>query len=273
MHDSVRRREGTRLTVLAGEAAFHDCAAVYVQNSAVSAALSAKRLETAAAVRRVLCEKEEEHSAVTELKKELLRVKAAALRPTEGNMCIFEPDMDAVTLRELVNAGVAVTGGVCAAFSGGSPFFPGGRRELTPQPEDRSAFPLSPRAAAGLSLPGGPPAGRLFPGQPPQIPGNPALSNRRPERQGPVPTGGRALFFSLFLPGTAGRFFPGQTSAGNPRAGGRRQGLLPVRAGRRARFSPAAPQRASAPRWDRHTLPPPPRRCAGAQNTSWTSSI
>ena len=116
--DSVRRREGTRLTVLAGEAAFHDCAAVYVQNSAVSAALSAKRLETAAAVRRVLCEKEEEHSAVTELKKELLRVKAAALRPTEGNMCIFEPDMDAVTLRELVNAGVAVTGGVCAAFSG-----------------------------------------------------------------------------------------------------------------------------------------------------------
>ena len=66
--DSVRRREGTRLTVLAGEAAFHDCAAVYVQNSAVSAALSAKRLETAAAVRRVLCEKEEEHSAVTELK-------------------------------------------------------------------------------------------------------------------------------------------------------------------------------------------------------------
>ncbi len=55
---------------------------------------------------------------MTELKKELLRVKAAALRPTEGNMCIFEPDMDAVTLRELVNAGVAVTGGVCAAFSG-----------------------------------------------------------------------------------------------------------------------------------------------------------
>ena len=116
--DSMRHRGGTRLTVLAGEAAYRDYAAVHVQNSAVSAALSAKRLETALAVRKALTEREELRSALTALKKELLGLKAASLVPTEGNMCLFEPDMDPVTLRELVNAGVAVTGGVCAAFSG-----------------------------------------------------------------------------------------------------------------------------------------------------------
>lgn len=116
--DSMRHRGGTRLTVLAGEAAYRDYAAVHVQNSAVSAALSAKRLETALAVRKALTEREELRSALTALKKELLGLKAASLVPTEGNMCIFEPDMDAVTLRELVNAGMEAAGGVCAAFSG-----------------------------------------------------------------------------------------------------------------------------------------------------------
>ena len=48
----------------------------------------------------------------------LLALKAAALPETEGNLCIFEPGLDAVTLRELVNAGVEKCSGICAAFSG-----------------------------------------------------------------------------------------------------------------------------------------------------------
>lgn len=116
--DAMRHRGGTRLTVLAGEAAYRDGVEVYAQNSGISAALSAKRLETAPAVRRLLAERAEEHAALTALKRELLRVKAASLRPTEGNICIFERDMDMVTLRELVNAGMELAGGVCAAFCG-----------------------------------------------------------------------------------------------------------------------------------------------------------
>ena len=102
--DYMRHRGGMRLTVLAGEAAYRDCAEVYVQNSSISAALSAKRSE--------------EHSALTALKKELMQLKSAALRPTEGNICIFERDMDMVSLRELVNSGMQLAGGVCAAFCG-----------------------------------------------------------------------------------------------------------------------------------------------------------
>ena len=116
--DYMRHRGGMRLTVLAGEAAYRDCAEVYVQNSSISAALSAKRLETAAAVRRSLAERSEEHSALTALKKELMQLKSAALRPTEGNICIFERDMDMVSLGELVNSGMQLAGGGCAAFCG-----------------------------------------------------------------------------------------------------------------------------------------------------------
>ena len=47
-----------------------------------------------------------------------MQLKSAALRPTEGNICIFERDMDMVSLRELVNSGMQLAGGVCAALCG-----------------------------------------------------------------------------------------------------------------------------------------------------------
>ena len=116
--DSMRHRGGTRLTLVCGEAAYRDCAALHSVNSRISAALSARRLETDAAVERILRESVEKHAEITRLRREILALKAAALPETEGNICIFEPDMDTVTLRELVNAGVEKCGGVCAAFAG-----------------------------------------------------------------------------------------------------------------------------------------------------------
>ena len=116
--DSMRHRGGTRLTLICGEAAYRDYAALHENNARVSAALSAKRLETAGYLERYMRESEERHAEITALKRELLSLKAAALPETEGNLCIFEPGLDAVTLRELVNAGVEKCSGICAAFSG-----------------------------------------------------------------------------------------------------------------------------------------------------------
>ena len=48
-----------------------------------------------------------------------IRQKAAALEPTEGNACLFFPELDMRALRELVNAGMEKCAGVCAAFTGG----------------------------------------------------------------------------------------------------------------------------------------------------------
>ena len=116
--DSMRHRGGTRLTLICGETAYRDYAALHENNARVSAALSAKRLETAGYLERYMRESEERHAEITALKRELLSLKAAALPETEGNLCIFEPGLDAVTLRELVNAGVEKCSGICAAFSG-----------------------------------------------------------------------------------------------------------------------------------------------------------
>lgn len=116
--DSMRHRGGTRLTLLCGEAALLDYEALHENNAAVSAALSAKRLETGGAIARVMAEQEECRAELTKLKRELLQLKAAALRPTEGSICIFESDIDMITLRELVNAGSELAGKVCAGFAG-----------------------------------------------------------------------------------------------------------------------------------------------------------
>lgn len=116
--DSMRHRGGTRLTLLCGEAALLDYEALHENNAAVTAALSAKRLETGGAIARVMAEQEERRAELTKLKRELLQLKAAALRPTEGSICIFESDIDMITLRELVNAGSELAGKVCAGFAG-----------------------------------------------------------------------------------------------------------------------------------------------------------
>ena len=116
--DSMRHRGGTRLTLLCGEAALLDYEALHENNAAVSAALSAKRLETGGAIAHVMAEQEERRAEFTKLKRELLQLKAAALRPTEGSICIFESDIDMITLRELVNAGSELAGKVCAGFAG-----------------------------------------------------------------------------------------------------------------------------------------------------------
>ena len=114
----MRHRGGTRLSILCGEAALADYEALHRNNAAVSAALSAKRLETGAAIARIMSEQEERKAELTRLKREILQLKSAALRPTDGSICIFEEDIDMVTLRELVNAGSELAGVLCAGFAG-----------------------------------------------------------------------------------------------------------------------------------------------------------
>ena len=116
--DFMRHRGGTRITLVCGEAAYRDYAALHLTNARVSAALSAKRLETDAAVERIMRESEAKHAEITRLRREILALKSASLPETEGNLCLFEPDLDTTTLRELVNAGVEKCSGICAGFTG-----------------------------------------------------------------------------------------------------------------------------------------------------------
>ena len=117
--DFMRHRGGVRIHILCGMDALADYGARYRVTREISALLSAKQLETPGAVRRTL---EELDAAKRQLGEERLRSaleKAAALEPTEGNICLFFPELDMRALRELVNAGMEKCTGVCAAFTGG----------------------------------------------------------------------------------------------------------------------------------------------------------
>ena len=117
--DFMRHRGGVRIHILCGMDALADYGARYRVTREISALLSAKQLETPGAVRRTL---EELDAAKRQLGEERLRSaleKAAALEPTEGNICLFFPELDMRALRELVNAGMEKCAGVCAAFTGG----------------------------------------------------------------------------------------------------------------------------------------------------------
>lgn len=129
--DFMRHRGGVRVHILCGMDALADYDARYRATREISGLLSAKQLETPGAVRRAL---EELEAVKRQLGEERLRSaleKAAALEEREGNICLFFPELDMRSLRELVNAGMEKCTGACAAFTGGDgdwKFIVGSRR-------------------------------------------------------------------------------------------------------------------------------------------------
>ncbi len=116
--DYMRHRGGVRLHLLCGLDALEDARMRYRATLAISGLLSVPQPETPEAVRRVLKELEETKYALADARRRYLRLRAEAIPETEGNLCFFEPELDAESLRELVNAGMEKAGGLCAALSG-----------------------------------------------------------------------------------------------------------------------------------------------------------
>lgn len=116
--DTMRHRGGIRINMICGYKALEDYNAKYSNISAISALLSAKQNETAAAVERVKNEMSEMKLLIAGLRREVTAYKAANIEKTDGNLCIFEQAMENADLRELVNAAMSKCNGVCAAFTG-----------------------------------------------------------------------------------------------------------------------------------------------------------
>lgn len=118
---SERRRrggEGVRITMLCGLDAYDNEVVISRNNTEISTLLSAKRSETANAVRRLMDENEKLKLRTAELCRALADLKAAALEQTEGNICIFDSVLDEPALRRIVNAAVEKCTGIAAVFSG-----------------------------------------------------------------------------------------------------------------------------------------------------------
>lgn len=109
---------GVRIRMLCGMDALDDYQKRCENTARISAMLSAPQLETADAVERLMQNLQNVREEASALRRALLDSRIAALSPTEGNLVIFDDLLDNNSLRNLVNAGVTLCGGICAVFSG-----------------------------------------------------------------------------------------------------------------------------------------------------------
>ena len=109
---------GVRIRMLCGMDALDDYQKRCENIARISAMLSAPQLETANAVERLMQTLQKEREESAKLRHALLDSRISSLSQTEGDLVIFDTDLDNNSLRNIVNAGVPLCCGVCAVFSG-----------------------------------------------------------------------------------------------------------------------------------------------------------
>ena len=110
-------REGVRIELLCGKRAFDYLTGTWEQNLAVSRALSAKPMQTAAAVERLQCELESVKLRCAALETADCARKAAEYAD-KGDVLLLEGPMSADSVRRLCDAVLDTCGGRCAVFAG-----------------------------------------------------------------------------------------------------------------------------------------------------------
>ena len=115
--DFQKHRGGTRILMAAGQRALKDYDAHQRQIKHISALLSAKIPEAAAAVERLLAENEHLKGQIGSLKTALIEEKLQSVPVTEDLAFYTEPGLSPDTLRRMALALMKRTGGICAVFS------------------------------------------------------------------------------------------------------------------------------------------------------------
>ncbi len=116
--ESVKRRDGIRLRMLAGSDAFVDYRRKSEIAGKVSALLSAPPDELDGAVRRIISDRDKLAYTLGGLKRELIHYKTAELRHTENSLLFFEASFDASDAKLLCKAAIEYCGKVAAVFYG-----------------------------------------------------------------------------------------------------------------------------------------------------------
>lgn len=114
----TRHRGGTRITMVCGMDAWEDDCARCSNLTSISNLLSVKPLEASKAVAKLWKEHEALKAKLTEVNRKLTAQKIRELPDVAGNLVLFEPDLDMLCLRELINAAVEHCTGIAAGFSG-----------------------------------------------------------------------------------------------------------------------------------------------------------
>ena len=110
-------REGVRIELLCGERAYRYLSAAWEQNLHIARALSAKPLQSAAAVERMESELGEARQRAARLEGAVFSSVAASLAG-EGDVVLYEEEMSPDSVRRLCDAVMDTCGGRCAVFAG-----------------------------------------------------------------------------------------------------------------------------------------------------------
>ena len=110
-------RDGVRIEMACGGRALAYCTAVLGQNTRISQLLSAKALDTAAAVERLHGEVYALRGRVAHLEEADFQRQAEALAAA-GDVLVFQPEMSSESVRKLCDAILSTCGGRCAVFAG-----------------------------------------------------------------------------------------------------------------------------------------------------------
>ena len=113
----IKFREGVRIEMMCGSQALSYLSAIHNQNHEISALLSAKPLETAKAVRRVLGERDDAMYRLAAAENRRFEEIARKLEGA-GSCTLFEPGLSPDGVRKLAVAIMERCGGRCAVFSG-----------------------------------------------------------------------------------------------------------------------------------------------------------
>lgn len=107
---------GSRVSMLCGFRALEDYRRKDENNHQISESLSASPDKTPEAVERLKQENFELRGKIKKLKEQLLANRCAGLPEGERDYFAFETDMDADSMRQLVNAAVKRMSGICGVF-------------------------------------------------------------------------------------------------------------------------------------------------------------
>lgn len=112
----VKFHEGVRIEMLAGAEALAYLSGAWEQNRQISALLSARPMETAAAAARMQQELNDNKYRLTQIEDKLFRQQAEGYAG-KGDVLLFEEGLRPDAVRRLADAVLQVCGGRCAVFS------------------------------------------------------------------------------------------------------------------------------------------------------------
>ena len=114
---TTRFHAGSRVELLCGKRALAHLNILCDQNREISALLSAKPVQTAAAVQRMKDELAQSQYRQGARENQLFAMKAEALKDA-GDVLLFEEELSSDSLRRLTDSILQVCGGRCAVFAG-----------------------------------------------------------------------------------------------------------------------------------------------------------